>query len=384
MSHLFAFDYHNPTRIVFGPDSFAQLPSLLPADARVLLLYGGGSIKKNGVYDGIRAALAGRDVVEFGGVEANPTLATLNLAVDLVRREKIGFILGVGGGSVADGAKYVACAALYDGDGWDIVIGKHQPQQALPVGVVLTLPATGSESNAGSVVTNTATQDKRAFFVPPARPRFAVLNPAVMASLPVRQLENGIVDAFVHVCEQYLTYPVGALVQDGYAEAVMKALVRLGATFDRHAEPEWQQNLMWAANQALCGVIGVGVPQDWATHRIAVELTALWGIDHGRTLAIIQPALLRELIEYKREKLEQFGREVFGLDAPSAEDAIAALEAFYRSVNMPLHLRDAGITEPDAADRVLAGLRAHGKMALGGHAGIDAAKTERIVRAACA
>lgn len=384
MSHLFAFDYHNPTRIVFGPDSFAQLPALLPADARVLLLYGGGSIKKNGVYDGIRAALAGRDIVEFGGVEANPTQATLDRAVDLVRREKIGFILGVGGGSVSDGAKYVACAALYDGDGWDIVIGKHVPQQALPVGVVLTLPATGSESNAGSVVTNTATQDKRAFFVPPARPRFAVLNPTVMASLPVRQLENGIVDAFVHVCEQYLTYPVGALVQDGYAEAVMKALVKLGATFDRHAEPEWQQNLMWAANQALCGVIGVGVPQDWATHRIAVELTALWGIDHGRTLAIIQPALQRELIEYKREKLEQFGREVFGLDAPSAEDAIAALETFYRSVNMPLHLRDAGITEPDAADRVLAGLRAHGKMTLGGHAGIDEAKTERIVRAACA
>lgn len=383
MSHLFEFNYHNPTRIVFGPDSFAQLPALVPADARILLLYGGGSIKKNGVYDGIRAALAGRDIVDFGGVEANPTLETLNLAVDLVKREKIGFILGVGGGSVADGAKYVACAALYDGDGWDIVIGKFAPKQALPVGIVLTLAATGSESNAAAVVTNTATLDKRAFYVPPARPQFAVLNPTVMASLPVRQLENGIVDAFVHVCEQYLTYPVGALVQDGYAEAVMKALVRLADTFAEHNETVWQQNLMWAANQALCGIIGVGVPQDWATHRIAVELTALWGIDHGRTLSIIQPALLRELIEYKREKLEQLGREVFGLTAPSAEDAIASLEAFYRSVNMPLHLRDAGITEPDAADRVLAGLRAHGKMALGGHAEIDEAKTERIVRAAC-
>lgn len=383
MSHLFEFNYHNPTRIVFGPDSFAQLPALVPADARILLLYGGGSIKKNGVYDGIRAALAGRDIVDFGGVEANPTLATLNLAVDLVKREKIGFVLGVGGGSVSDGAKYVASAALYDGDGWDIVIGKYAPKAALPVGIVLTLAATGSESNAAAVVTNTATLDKRAFYVPPARPQFAVLNPTVMASLPVRQLENGIVDAFVHVCEQYLTYPVGALVQDGYAEAVMKALVRLADTFAEHNETVWQQNLMWAANQALCGIIGVGVPQDWATHRIAVELTALWGIDHGRTLSIIQPALLRELIDYKREKLEQLGREVFGQAAPSAEDAIAALEAFYRSVNMPLHLRDAGITEPDAADRVLAGLRAHGKMALGGHAEIDEAKTERIVRAAC-
>lgn len=383
MPHLFSFDYHNPTRIIFGADSFARLPALVPAEARILLLYGGGSIKGNGVYDGICAALAGRDIVEFGGVEANPTLATLNLAVDLVKREKIGFILGVGGGSVSDGAKYVACAALYDGDGWDIVSGKHAPQLALPVGIVLTLPATGSESNAGAVVTNSTTRDKRVCYLPPARPRFAVLNPAVMSSLPVRQLENGIVDAFVHVCEQYLTYPVGALVQDGYAEAVMKALVKLAGTFDRHGDPAWQQNLMWAANQALSGIIGVGVPQDWATHRIAVELTALWGIDHGRTLAIIQPALLRELIEFKREKLEQLGSEVFGLTAPSAEDSIAALEAFYRRLNMPLHLRDAGIAEADAADRVLAGLRTHGKIALGGHAEIDEAKTERIVRAAC-
>lgn len=383
MSHLFAFDYHNPTRIVFGPDSFARLPELLPADARILLLYGGGSIKKNGVYDGIRAALAGRDIVEFAGVEPNPTLATLNRAVDLVRQEKIGFILGVGGGSVADGAKYIACAALYAGDGWDIVSGRHAPQQALPVGIVLTLPATGSESNAGAVVTNTATHDKRVCYLPPARPQFAILNPAVMASLPERQLQNGIVDAFVHTCEQYLTYPVGALVQDGYAEAVMRALVQLGASFDRHAEPEWQQNLMWAANQALCGVIGAGVPQDWATHRMAVELTALWGIDHGRTLSIIQPWLLRELIESKRAKLEQFGRNVFGLAAPSAEETIAALENFYRSLSMPLHLRDAGVTEAGAATRVMDALRAHGKAALGGHAQIDEAKTERILRAAC-
>lgn len=383
MSHLFEFTYHNPTRIVFGPDSFAQLPTLVPADSRILLLYGGGSIKKNGVHDAIRAALAGCDIVEFGGVEPNPTLATLTRAVEFVRRERVGFVLGVGGGSVSDGAKYIACAALYDGDGWDIVSGKHAPQRALPVGIVLTLPATGSESNIGAVVTNTATQDKRAFWAPPARPQFAVLNPTVMTSLPVRQLENGIVDAFVHVCEQYLTYPVGALVQDGYAEAVMKALLRLADDFDQHRTAAWQQNLMWAANQALCGVIGVGVPTDWATHRIAVELTALWGIDHGRTLSIIQPALLRELIEFKREKLMQLGREVFGLAAPSAEDAIAALESFYRRLNMPLHLRAAGIAEADAADRVLVGLRAHGKIALGGHAAIDEAKTERIVRAAC-
>jgi NADP-dependent alcohol dehydrogenase len=383
MSYLFEFSYHNPTQIVFGPNSFAKLGDLVPSDTTVLLLYGGGSIKRNGVYGQVTEALAGRAVVEFAGVEPNPTLETLTAAVDLAKMQKIGFILGVGGGSVADGAKYVACAALYDGDGWDIVSGRFHPRQALPVGIVLTLPATGSESNVGAVVTRKSTLEKRVFYVPPARPRFAVLNPEVMSSLPDRQLENGIVDAFVHVCEQYLTYPVGALVQDGYAEAVMKTLKTLADSFDRRRETAWQQNLMWAANQALCGIVGVGVPQDWITHRIAVELTALWNIDHGRTLSIIQPALLRELIEPKRAKLEQMGSNVFGLNQPDAEAAITAIEAFYRSLRMPTHLREAGILEADAADRVLAAVRAHGNAALGTHAGVDAATTERIIRAAC-
>ncbi len=384
MPYLFEFSYHNPTQIVFGPNSFAKLGSLVPADARVLLLYGGGSIKGNGVYDKVTAALAGRAVVEFAGVEPNPTLETLSAAVDLAKRQKIDFILGVGGGSVSDGAKYVACAALYGGDGWDIVSGKHVPREALPVGIVLTLPATGSESNPAAVVTRKATHEKRAFYMPSARPRFAILNPEVMTSLPDRQLENGVVDAFVHVCEQYLTYPVGALVQDGYAEAVMKALKTLADTFAQRRTTAWQQNLMWAANQALCGIIGVGVPTDWVTHRIAVELTALWEIDHGRTLSIVQPGLLRELIEPKRAKLEQMGRNVFGLANPSAEDTIAAIEALYRSLRMPVRLREAGIADSDAAERILAAVRAHGNAALGTHAEVDDAKTERIIRRACA
>ena len=383
MSYLFEFSYSNPTQVVFGINSFAKLGGLIPSDATVLLLYGGGSIKRNGVYDQVTQALSGRRIVEFAGVEPNPTLETLTGAVTLAREQGVDFILGVGGGSVADGAKYVACAALYEGDGWDIVAGRHMPKIALPVGIVLTLPATGSESNVGAVVTKRATQQKKVFYVPPARPRFAILNPEVMASLPDRQLENGIVDAFVHVCEQYLTYPLGALVQDGYAEAVMKALKTLADTFEQRHDNAWRQNLMWAANQALCGVIGVGVPQDWITHRIGVELTALWGIDHGRTLSIVQPWLLRELIEPKRAKLEQLGRNVFGLAAPTAEDTIAAIEAFYRSLRMPLHLRDAGVADADAADRVWQAVQEHGNAALGTHAEVDALKTERIVRAAC-
>lgn len=381
--HCFEFTYHNPTQIHFGRDSFGKLSSLIPADARVLLLYGGGSIRQNGIYDQVREALAKHDVLDFGGVEANPTLATLNRAVAAVRAESRDFILAVGGGSVCDGAKFVAAAALYEGDGWDIVSGRHVVERALPVGVVLTLPATGSESNAGAVVSNGATQEKKVFFAPPTRPRFAILNPQVMDSLPDRQLENGLVDAFVHVCEQYLTYPVGALVQDGYAEALLRALKTLADSFARRRDADWQQNLMWAANQALCGIVGVGVPLDWATHRMAVELTALYGIDHGRTLSIIQPWLLRETIDAKRAKLEQMGRRVFDLPDASAEDCIAAIEAFYRSLNMPVHLSEAGIDDAAAAERVMQALRAHGNAALGGHAALDDAKTQRIIRAAC-
>lgn len=384
MLHLFEFSYHNPTQIHFGLDSFSKLKELVPQDARVLMLYGGGSIKTNGVYEQVSQALSGHQVVEFAGVEPNPTFETLNRAVDLVRAEKLDFILAVGGGSVSDGAKYIACAALYDGDGWDIVSSRHKVERALPVGVVLTLAATGSESNAGAVVTRAANQEKRVFYVQPARPRFAILNPQALASLPDRQLENGVVDAFVHVCEQYLTYPVGALVQDGYAEAVMRALKTLADTFDQRRDIGWLQNLMWAANQALCGIIGVGVPTDWATHRMAVELTALYGIDHGRTLAIIQPALLRETIEAKRAKLEQMGRSVFGMAQPSAEETIADIESFYRSLNMPLHLNDTDAKDPNAAARVMQALRDHGNAALGGHAELDEVKTERIIRAACA
>lgn len=384
MSHVFEFSFHNPTRIHFGPRSFDRLAEAVPADARVLLLYGGGSIKANGVYRQVMAALGGRTVVEFGGVEPNPTLETLNRAVELVRAGGLDFILAVGGGSVIDGAKFVALAALHDGDGWDIVMGTHVPDRALPLGAVLTLAATGSESNSAAVVTRLADLRKKVFYAEPARPRFAILNPRVLESLPDRQLANGLVDAFVHVCEQYVTYPVGALVQDGYAEAVMGALRHLADTFARRREPDWLQNLMWAANQALFGLVGVGVPVDWATHRLAVELTALYGIDHGRTLSILQPWLLRETIEYKRAKLEQLGRRVFGIADATAEQAIAATEAMYRRLGMPVHLRDAGIADRDAAARIMQAVHDHGNSALAGHAELDYAKTERIIRAACA
>ena len=383
MPYTMEFTYANPTQIVFGPNSFSKLNQLVPKDAKVLLLYGGGSIKTNGVYEEVKANLGERTVHEFSGVEPNPSLETLSRAVDLVKQEKIDFILGVGGGSVCDGAKFVACAACYEGDGWDIVTGKHFAKQALPVGIVLTLPATGSESNFAGVVTKLATKQKQVFYAPPARPRFALLNPNVMASLPDRQLQNGLVDAFVHACEQYLTFPVGAMIQDGYAETVMRTLVTLSESFEDRHDMLWQQNMMWAANQALSGILGVGVPGCWITHRIGVELTALWGIDHGRTLSNIQPALLQTLIEAKREKLEQMGSQVFGLSNASAEMTLAAIQNFYRRLDMPTHLGEAGITDPEAVEKIMAALREHGTSALGGHGEVDEAKTETIVRAAC-
>lgn len=356
MPHRFDFDYHNPTAIHFGPGRIKRLGEWLPPQARVLWLYGGGSIKGNGVYDAVGDALRGYPLCEFAGVEPNPDLESLLPALTLMRAEKTDFVLAVGGGSVIDAGKFLAVAALADGDAWDFVTGRRPIERALPIAAVLTLPATGSESNGTSVISRRATHEKRAFRSTWMRPRFAVLDPEVMRTLPDRQLANGLVDAFVHACEQYLTVPVGALVQDGYAEAVLRTLVQLASSFARRREIDWCQNLMWAANQALAGLLGVGVPQDWATHAIGRELTALYDLDHARTLSIAQPWLLRETVVSKDAKLRQIGREVFRLGNLDAPQVIKAIQELYRDLQMPLSLSEAGISDPLAVDRILTAL----------------------------
>lgn len=358
MPHLFNFDFHTPTDIYFGTDKLAKIAALIPKQARILLLYGGGSIKKNGVYAQITQALQEHVWMEFSGVEPNPSLTTLNRALEIVRNNQLDFILAVGGGSVIDGGKFLAIAAQDTGDSWDLVLGKRPIETALPVGVVLTLAATGSESNGTAVISRHDTHEKAVFHSPKLRPKFAILDPSIMQSLPDRQLANGLVDAFVHVCEQYLTYPVGALIQDGYAEAVLRALVHLSNTFEQRHEVLWCQNLMWAANQALSGIIGLGVPQDWATHSIGRILTALYNIDHARTLSMTQPWLLRETVMAKEEKLLQLGRNVFGLSNVSALDVIARIEKLYCNLNMPLNLVDEGILDEQAVDKIVATLPA--------------------------
>ncbi|MCG2583277.1 iron-containing alcohol dehydrogenase [Massilia sp. TS11] len=367
---MFNFDFHNPTQVLFGQGQISALARLVPAGARVLMLYGGGSIKRNGTYEEVRAALAGHTVFEFGGIEPNPTLETLEGAIALARREQVDFLLAVGGGSVIDGSKFVAAALCFDGEPWTIMDkGGAAVQRALPLGVVLTLPATGSETNSAAVVTRRATQEKRAFMSRAVFPRFAILDPSKTFSLPARQVGNGVVDAFVHVMEQYLTYPADAPVQDRFAEGLLQTLIEEGpkalATPEDYAV---RANLMWSATLALNGLIGVGVPQDWATHMLGHELTALYGLDHAQTLAIVLPSMLRVRKAAKRAKLLQFAERVWGLRAGDEdtriEAAITRTEQFFAQMGVPTRLADYGL-DASAVDGVVQALEAHRLTKLG-------------------
>lgn len=331
------FSYKNPTQIEFGQGKIAELSTFISKEHKVLVVYGGGSIKKNGVYDQVKDALKEHSWCEFGGVEANPTKETLDKAVAFGQENDVTYVLAVGGGSVVDGSKYIINSFFHDGDGWDLLDGSFTPTKALPLGVVLTLAATGSESNTGAVITKKETKEKRFFHSPFSYPQFAVLDPDVLKSLDDRQLANGVIDAFVHTCEQYLTSNHGLKAQDYYAEGLLRGLSELASTFDKR-DDKWYANLFWMANQALNGLIGSGVPQDWGTHFIGHELSGLYGMDHARTLAVIQPHLLRELIDEKEDKLLQMGKNVFHTDTKNPEDIIVKIENMYKSLNVDLKL----------------------------------------------
>ncbi len=333
------FSYHNPTAIEFGKGKISSITNFIDVNQKVLLVYGGGSIKKNGAYDQVIKALENYTVVEFGGVEANPTIETMNKAVKIVKDEKIDFILAVGGGSVIDGCKYLAAASLYEGDAWDFLDGKAQVEKAMPLGVVLTLAATGSESNNLAVVSKKETDEKRLYFSNNSYPKFAVLDPSFMSTLSDTQLSNGLVDAFVHISEQYLTTTNTTLVNDGYAETLFRGLTKLAQRWDERRTLLWQENLMHIANQALNFQLASGVVQDWSTHLIGHELTAFYGIDHGRSLAVVQPHLLRVMIEDKKDKLAQMGENVFGITNDN-EKVIAKIESIYQSVGVTTKLND--------------------------------------------
>ncbi|HOF25378.1 MAG TPA: iron-containing alcohol dehydrogenase [Anaerolineaceae bacterium] len=354
------FIYYNPTRIVFGSGSIPKLNKLIPKKAKVMLLYGGGSIMKNGVYDQVIAALKKREVVEFGGIEPNPDYDTLMKAVKQVKKKQVDYLLAVGGGSVIDGTKFVSVAAAYQGDDpWEIIAGDgiNKVKKAIPLGTVLTLPATGSEMNHNAVISRRSTQEKLSFGSDLVFPQFSILDPETTYSLPQKQIRNGIVDAYVHVLEQYLTYPVGQIVQDRQAEALLLSLIEV-APKALQFPPDYnaRANFMWAATNALNHLINRGVPEDWATHDIGHEITALYGLAHAETLAAVLPWLLWYKRKEKQAKLLQYGYRVFGIKtqkyAERIDRTIEATSAFFHSLGMPTSLTAYGIDPDEAAEKV--------------------------------
>jgi NADP-dependent alcohol dehydrogenase len=363
---VFNFTYYNPVRIVFGKDRLSELNALVPRDARVLVLYGGGSAKKLGVLEKVMSNLGERKIFEFGGIEPNPQYTTLIKALDLVKKEQIDFLLAVGGGSVMDGTKFVALAAAYQGDNPADILTKRDVQKqlkkALPLGTVVTIPATGSEMNSTFVISYN--QGKTAVATPLVYPKFSFLDPTLTFTLPAQQVANGVVDIFVHTTEQYLTYPVEGRFQDRTAEGILKTLLEIGRkTIDEPTDYDARANMMWCATIAQNGLLSAGVPQDWTAHMIGHELTAMFGIDHGKTLAVLAPAVWAVLKEQKRAKLLQFAERVWditeGDEEARIDAAINKTRAFFESLGMKTRLTDLGVGA-GSIDALIDALDKHG------------------------
>ena len=381
------FNFYNPTRILFGQNTIAEITDFIPEQARVLILSGGKSARKNGTIDEVVTSLGERYVEQFSGIEANPSYSTLMKAVQQIKTNRLDYLLAVGGGSVIDGTKFVALAVSSDGDAWqDILVNKAQSiSSALPFSCVLTLPATGSEMNKNSVITRYETHEKMAFSSPLVYPQFSVLDPTKAATLPPRQLANGVVDAFTHIMEQYLTYPVNARVQDRFAEGLLTTLIEIGpALLQDPNDYELQANFMWTASLALNGLIGAGVPQDWATHMIGHELTALHGLDHAQTLAIILPSVMNEQREQKHDKLIQYAERVWLITAGDDESridlAISKTRDFFEQMGVRTRLKDYQINLADIP-AMIKQLGEHGLNQLGEHGDINLDKSKRILEA---
>lgn len=377
------FTFHNTTKILFGAGQIAEIHQEIPKNKRILITYGGGSVKQNGTLDEVKSALSAHTYFEFSGIEPNPSYETLMKAVEIVKTQHIDFLLAVGGGSVIDGTKFIAAAAKFSGDAWDI-LAKHAPlPDAIPLASVLTLPATGSEMNSNAVITRQATHEKLYFGHPQVQPVFSVLDPTKTYSLPPRQVANGVVDAFVHVMEQYMTYPADAPLQDRFAEGIFLTLIEEGKKALQQPENyAVRANLMWCSTMALNGLIGAGVPQDWTTHMIGHEITALHGLDHAQTLAIILPSVLTVKQAEKREKLLQYAARVWGIhegdEASRMQEAIEKTRDFFESLGVKIHLSDYGITQ-ESIPKIINQLKSHGFIALGERQDIDLHVSQRIL-----
>lgn len=385
------FELYNPVNYVFGKGQIAKLTDLVPSNTKILIAYGGGSIFKNGVYEQVKATLdtqfLANEVIEFGGIEPNPRFETLMKAVEIIRTEKIGFILAVGGGSVIDGVKFISAAVHFEGDASEILKKRllfKDVSKVIPFGTVLTLPATGSEMNSGAVVTIEATQEKLTLGGSALFPVFSIVDPTVITSLPKRQLQNGVVDAFTHVMEQYLTYTHDALLQDRISESILQTLIEIGPdVVENPSDYKLASNFVWSATMALNGLIQKGVPSDWATHMIGHELTALYEIDHARTLAIIGPNLYRVMFETKKEKLAQYGQRVWNIQGNSTEEiakkAIEKTVEFFHKMGMKTKLSENTENFENTADFIINRFEERGWKALGEKQNITLDKVRTIV-----
>ncbi|PIB37171.1 aldehyde reductase [Reichenbachiella sp. 5M10] len=379
------FELYNPTNLIFGKGQIEKIKDLIPTSSKVLMLYGGGSIKTNGVYNQTIAALAEHEVVEFGGIEANPEYQTLLKALAVIKEEKIDFLLAVGGGSVIDGTKFLSSAALYEGDTpWDILANRIRTVKGMPFGTVLTLPATGSEMNSGAVVSRKETNEKLAMGGPGLFPQFSICDPEVVRSIPERQLANGVADAYTHVLEQYMTYPTEAHLQDRISESIMQTLVEVAPrVIVDPSNYDVAANFMWCCTMALNGLIQKGVPTDWSVHMIAHEITAHYGVDHARTLAIVLPSAYQLQFDKKKEKLAQYAERVWDVTEGTVEEkakiAIEKTESFYQSLGIKTKLRDYTDDYQGFAAKAAQSLREHGLVKLGEHGDITPEVAEKIL-----
>ena len=347
------FIFQNPTKLIFGKGMIARLAKEIPAGVKIMVTFGGGSVKRNGVYEQVTAALAGRDYIEFWGIEPNPKIETLRKAVEQCKREGVDFLLSVGGGSVLDGTKLIAAAVRYDGDAWDLVRDGSLIGEVLPFGDVMTLPATASEMNRNAVISSIETKEKYGMKVD--YPRFSILDPQTTFSLPKYQRAAGMADTFIHVMEQYMTVAGQSRVMDRWAEGILQTLVEIAPEIRKNQHDyDLMADFMLSATMGLNGFIAMGVAQDWATHMIGHELTALHGLTHGATLAIVLPGTLRVLSAQKGDKLLQYGERVWGITTGERDErirlAIERTEGFFRSLGLSTRLSEEGIGEETIAE----------------------------------
>ena len=379
------FEYKNPTKILFGKGQIDKLSQEVPKDANVLLLYGGGSIMKNGVYNQVMKALSEHKVVEFGGIPPNPEYSVLMEALKVIKKENIGFLLAVGGGSVIDGTKFLSAAALYDGDEpWNIMTKRVPMNEGMPFGAVLTLPATGSEMNSGFVITRNETKEKLSAGGPAFHPQFSILDPEVVKSIPQKQLANGIADAYIHVLEQYMTYPMGGILQDRFSEGILQTLIEAApAIMKDPSDYKAASNYMWSCTMALNGLISKGVPEDWSVHMMGHELTALFGIDHARTLAILAPSHFRYNFEAKKAKLAQYAERVWSItegdEDEKANAGIQKTEEFFHSLGIKTKLSEYTDNYLGAAEEIAKRFTDRGWIGLGENRSLKPDDAKKIV-----